>query len=82
MKIGDKVKIIIDKIDPDNRYHGMEGEIVDISFDDADSVTNNPEDNFMYKVRLQNEKVPDIHFRRDDLIPLKEYKKKVEGVES
>jgi ribosomal protein L21E len=66
-KKGDRVKIVIDKIDPDMHYHGKEGEIVDIEFDDAGSVTGNPKDNFMFKVELENGKVPDIHFRRNDL---------------
>lgn len=79
MKVGGQVKIIIDKVDPDNRHHGMEGKIVDISFDDADSVTGDPEDNFMYKVKLENGETPDIHFRRNDLILLDEYKEKVGG---
>ncbi len=66
-KKGDRVKIIIDKIDPDMHYHGKEGEIVDIEFDDAGSVTGNPKDNFMFKVKLDGGEIPDIHFRRNDL---------------
>lgn len=77
MKIGDEVKIIIDRIDPDNRYHGLKGKIVDISFDDAGSVTGRFEDNFLYKVRLRDGTVPEIHFRRNDLITLREYNKKM-----
>ena len=78
-KIGDKIKISTHKADPDNRYHGMEGKIVDISFDDAGVTTGNPENNFMYKVKLENSKVPDIHFRRKDLIPFKAYNEKMKG---
>jgi ribosomal protein L21E len=66
-KKGDKVKIIIDKVDLDMHYHGKKGKIIDISFDDAASVTGNSEDNFMFKVELESGKVPDIHFRRNDL---------------
>lgn len=66
-QVGDKVRIIIDEIDPDMHLHGKEGEIVDIEFDDAGSVTGNSEDNFMFEVELENGKVPDIHFRRHDL---------------
>lgn len=64
---GDRVRIVIDEIDPDMDYHGEEGKITDISFDDAASVTGNPEDNFMFKVELKDGEVPDIHFRRNDL---------------
>jgi hypothetical protein len=38
-----------------------------VQFDDAGSVTGDPEDNFMYKVKLDNGEVPDLHFRRHDL---------------
>jgi ribosomal protein L21E len=64
---GDRVRIVIDEIDPDMHYHGEEGEIIDIEFDDAASVTGNTEDNFMFKVELDSGEVPDIHFRRNDL---------------
>jgi ribosomal protein L21E len=65
---GDQVKLILDKErSPDNQYHGKTGEIIDVSFDDAGSVTGDPEDNFMYKVKLDNGEVPDLHFRRQDL---------------
>ena len=64
---GDRIRIIIDEIDPDMHYHGEEGEIIEISFDDAASVTGNSEDNFMFKVELENGEVPEIHFRRNDL---------------
>lgn len=64
---GDKVRIVIDKIDPDMDYHGKEGKIIDISFDDAGSVTGDSKDNFMFEVELEDGEVPDIHFRRNDL---------------
>ena len=50
-KVGDKVKLILDKeVGPDTHLHGKEGEIIDISFDDAGSVTGDSKDNFQYKV--------------------------------
>ena len=65
---GDRVKLILDKeVGPDTKYHGKKGEIIDIQFDDASSVTGNSEDNFMYKVELENGEVPDLNFRRKDL---------------
>jgi ribosomal protein L21E len=68
MQVGDRVKLILDKeVSPDNKWHGKTGEIIDIEFDDAGSVTGDSEDNFMYKVELDNGEVPDIHFRRHDL---------------
>lgn len=69
---GDEVKIIIDEVDPDMNLHGKKGEIINIEFDDADSVTGNPKDNFMYTIELENGEVPDIHFRRRDLRKIKD----------
>jgi len=69
---GDKVRIVIDEIDPDMNYHGEEGEIIDIEFDDASSVTGNSEDNFMFEIKLDSGEVPDIHFRRNDLKKIEE----------
>jgi len=71
IQIGDRVKLILDKeISPDNQWHGKIGEVIDIAFDDAASVTNDPKDNFMFKIKLDDKTVPEIHFRRDDLILL------------
>jgi hypothetical protein len=80
MKKGDKVKIILDDENtPDSeRYHGKTAEIVDIDFDDAGSVTGDSEDNFMFKLKLKNGEIPDIHFRRNDIMLLEKYKEKVE----
>lgn len=71
-QVGDKVKVVIDEIDPDMHYHGKKGEIIDIDFDDAGSVTGDSKDNFMYTVELEDGEVPDIHFRRPDLKPIEE----------
>lgn len=65
---GDRVKLILDKErSPDNHLHGRKGEIIDIEFDDTDSVTGEPEDNFIYTVKLDDGEVPEVHFRRKDL---------------
>lgn len=52
---------------PDTHLHGRKGRIIEIDFDDAGSLTGDSEDNFMYKVELDNGEIPDIHFRRHDL---------------
>lgn len=68
IQIGDQVKLILDKeVGPDNQWHGKTGKVIDIQFDDAASVTDDPRDNFMYKVKLEDGSVPDLHFRRDDI---------------
>jgi|GEM_PF-800231 ribosomal protein L21E len=70
---GDQVKLILDKQKgPDTHLHGQTGEIIDVEFDDAQSVTGNSEDNFIYTIQLKNGDIPDIHFRRHDLKPIRE----------
>lgn len=78
MKKGDKVKVILDdEQTPDaKRFHGRTAEIIDIEFDDAGSVTGDSEDNFMYSLRFKDGEEPDIHFRRNDIMSLEEYRKK------
>ena len=71
-QVGDKIQLIIDReVSIDNQLHGKKGEIIDITFDDAGTVTGDPQDNFQYKVKLENGKEPDIHFRRKDIRLLK-----------
>lgn len=79
MKKGDKVKIILDdeKTPDAEKFHGKEAEIVDIEFDDAGTVTGDSEDNFMFTLELENGEVPDIHFRRKDIMPIEEYKRRM-----
>jgi len=67
-QVGDDVKLILDKENgPDNHLHGKTGEIINIEFDDAGTVTGNSEDNFIYTIQLKNGDIPDINFRRHDL---------------
>ena len=67
-QVGDDVKLILDKENgPDNHLHGKTGEIINVEFDDAQSVTGDSEDNFIYTIQLENGDIPDIHFRRHDL---------------
>ena len=65
---GDRVKLILDKeLGPDQHLHGKTGEITDIEFDDAGTVTGNSKDNFIYTVKLDNGETPSLNFRRHDL---------------
>jgi len=62
------VKLILDKErGPDTHLHGKTGQIIDVEFDDAGTVTGDSKDNFIYSVELDTGEVPDIHFRRHDL---------------
>ena len=76
MKVGDRVKLILDKeISPDNRWHGETGEITRITFDAAGDITGEVTDSLMFEVELDNGETPDIHFRYDDLVLLEEHEK-------
>lgn len=81
MKKGDKVKVILDDENtPDAmKFHGRTAEITEIEFDDAGSVTGDSKDNFMYSLKFKNGEEPNIHFRRNDIMPLEEYRKKTEN---
>jgi ribosomal protein L21E len=68
-QVGDRVKLVLDKErSPDNQFHGRTGEITDIEFDDLGETTGRPEDSFIYTVELDGGRIPDIHFRRHDLV--------------
>jgi ribosomal protein L21E len=72
-QIGDHVKLILDKeTGPDTHLHGRKGEIIDIEFDDASSVTGDSGDNFIYTIELEDGEIPDIYFRRRDVRLLEE----------
>lgn len=65
---GDQVKLILDKErGPDTHLHGKTGQIIDIEFDDAGTVTGDNKDNFIYTVKLDTGEIPNLHFRRHDL---------------
>lgn len=80
MQKGDEVKIVLDDENtPDSeKYHGKKAEIIDIDFDDAGTVTGDSKDNFMYALKLENGEEPDIHFRRNDIVPLEKYREEKE----
>lgn len=74
MQVGDRVKLILDKeLGPDNRWHGKTGRITRIMADAAEDVTGDPMDNLMFEVELDSGETPDVHFRYDDLVLLKEH---------
>jgi ribosomal protein L21E len=65
-EVGDEVQIeITDRTDPDHRYHGNTGEIVEILEDDLGDLTESDSDSFLYTVRLDNNEKHG--FRYEDL---------------
>ena len=67
-KIGDRVWIDIpDKDNPDYRYHGEHGEVVDVIRDDAGASTSDERDSFLYRIQLDSGAQLDLRWR--DLRP-------------
>jgi len=77
MRVGDRVKLILDKeVSPDNRWHGKTGTITAMSADAAEDVTGDRMDNLLFEVDidgLSDEEQPDLHFRYDDLVLVEEH---------
>jgi len=67
--VGDRVRIDIpDEIDPNHRFHGTHGNIVDVIDDDADIETGQSQDSQIYRVEFDDSAT--VHdFRRRDLRP-------------
>ena len=74
MKVGDRVKMILDKErSPDNRWHGETGTVARMMIDGAGEVSGNPLDGLLIEVELDSGEVPDVHFRWDDVVLLEEH---------
>lgn len=66
---GDRVRIDIpDERDPDYAvYHGEHGTVVDVLPDDADAVTGDERDSFIYRIEFDSGEQADFRWR--DLRP-------------
>ena len=61
---GDRVRVDIpDETDPDYRYHGEHGEVVNILDDDAGRETGDPRDSLIYRLRLESGETIDLRWR-------------------
>lgn len=61
---GDRVRVDIpDETDPDYRYHGEHGEVVNILDDDAGRETGDPRDSQIYRLRLESGETVDLRWR-------------------
>ena len=71
-EVGDRVRIDIpDKGDPDfELYHDRTGEVVEVIGDDADAVTGDVRDSYLFAVEFENDDTE--HFRWRDLRPAPE----------
>lgn len=69
-QVGDRVHVYIPRADdPDHRYHGETGEVVDVFEDELDEVTDNPERGYLYTVQFDDPELETVDFRYDDLQP-------------
>ena len=68
-EIGDPVRVDIpDEADPDHdRFHGRRGTVVEIISDDADTVTDDEREGYIFRVKLDNGEAVDVRWR--DLRP-------------
>ncbi len=66
---GDEVRVDIpDVSDPDHEeYHGLQGEIVRVLYDEASEVTGDERDNIVYRIQFSEGDTAD--FRLQDLRP-------------
>jgi hypothetical protein len=61
---GDQVRVDIpDEADPDYRYHGEHGEVVEILDDDAGRETGDSLDSQIYRLRLESGETVDLRWR-------------------
>lgn len=67
--VGDRVRIDIpDETDPDHRFHGSHGNVVDVIDDDAGIETGQSQDSRIFRVEF-DESATIQDFRRRDLRP-------------
>jgi hypothetical protein len=62
---GDRIRVDIpDETDPDyEAYHGIHGRVVVVFTDDADSVTGDTRDTYVYRVALDTGEKADFRWR-------------------
>ena len=67
-QVGDRVRVDIpERSDPDHRYHGEAGEIVEVLQDDLSGITGDPRDDYLYRVAFDEEALGRMSFRHHDL---------------
>lgn len=65
--IEDEVQVYIPQAnDPDHRYHGVIGEIVDVFEDVLAEITGNPSNGHLYTVEFDESELDTADFRYDD----------------
>lgn len=66
--IGDRIRVTVpDPADPDHRYHGETGEVVDVSEDELGQLFDDPRLNYLVTVEFDDESLGTMTFRIHDL---------------
>ena len=65
---GDEVRIYLSKDDPDSRYHGKTGRVVDVLTDSLSKETERKLDSLSYSIVVNGEELA-VWFRHRDLVP-------------
>lgn len=66
--VGDEVEVYIPRgSDPDHRYHGETGEVVDVLEDQLSEALETPERGYLYTVEFDSPEIDEADFRGDDL---------------
>lgn len=66
--VGDRVQVYIPRADdPEHRYHGRTGEVVDVFEDDLSDILDNPCRGYLYTVDFEDPELEPTDFRYDDL---------------
>ena len=64
IQTGDRIRVDIpNEADPDHRYHGEHGEVVEIIDDDAGRETGDSRDSQIYRLRLESGETVDFRWR-------------------
>lgn len=68
-EVGDRVRIDIpDELDPEHdSYHGKQGNVIRVKQDDAEQITGDQRESYIYSVELESGDVVDFRWR--DLRP-------------
>ena len=66
--IGDRVEAYIPKVDdPDRRYHGKKGEVVEVLEDGLSQALDTPDRGFIYTIEFDDPDLGSADFRSSDL---------------
>lgn len=66
--IGHRVRVNIpDSDDPDHKFHGKTGEVIDISQDDLGIMFDDPRLKYLIKVKFDDDELGTMTFRLHDL---------------